>query len=325
MRYLTRLALLVLVVTSGLARADTLDDRAKVWDQNALMCQGGGVAFPSKQSGDPKQPCNDGDMSLFNGLLCAAGDERGCVGVAEAQDPATGQWHRSPRLRALGKNDQGDATFSPDMAMGVELYLVTKNDKDRAWKWLMWIHNNVPCVQKVGDTCLLEGLPRFCAEVSGCTMGHGAAATLAATVNYLQKNAGLPDLPNGRLRGHLGSFSGWGPLIQVTDSWVNDAGFSRHLTAVAIMLLRKTSGQNASLDDAARRVSSKSPNNAFFTYVAEKSANTKVRDQTLARCPATMAALKQPLWQWQWERDDADRAWEHSSLWDCLFMYRLLR
>ena len=68
--------------------AAELDEAMKFWETKVLLCEAhpNGVKSPSKQTGDPSQPCDDGDMSLFNGLLCMAGDERGCLGVAEAQD-----------------------------------------------------------------------------------------------------------------------------------------------------------------------------------------------------------------------------------------------
>ena len=71
------------------ASADELTDRMVFWESMAFSCPDTGIPFPSKE----KQPanadptlCEDGDMTLFNGLFCAAGDERGCVGVRNAQD-----------------------------------------------------------------------------------------------------------------------------------------------------------------------------------------------------------------------------------------------
>ncbi len=112
------------------ANADELSDRVSLWESGALMCDaraapGENISFPSKQTNKDEQPCDDGDMTLFNGLLCYAGDERGCIGVAAAQDPNTGQWFRSPRIRLHG-NDRGGASFSPDMALGVQLYLIKR-------------------------------------------------------------------------------------------------------------------------------------------------------------------------------------------------------
>lgn len=87
------ITVIVLSLFSKGALADELSDRLAFWESKALLCEAkpGGVKFPSKPTHEISQPCDDGDMTLFNGLLCAAGDERGCVGVAEAQDPTTGE------------------------------------------------------------------------------------------------------------------------------------------------------------------------------------------------------------------------------------------
>ena len=309
-------------------RADELADRLAYWETQAFLCDAKqiGVKSPSKLRDDAEHPCDDGDMTLFNGLLCFAGDERGCVGVAEAQDPVSGKWHRSPRIRQLGKNDQGNSDFSPDMALGAELYLIKKKDVDRAQKWLLWVHQNVPCSVEIPfwNYCLLEGLPRFCTDNDGCTIRHGDAAALSATVDFLQHNASMPPLPDGRLRGYLGTFSGYGPLISDLDSRINEAGFPQHLAGVEILVQRAAGVSDAKLVSAANRLFEKNKENAFFAYLAEGSS-TQTRAITLAKCPTPSTTLKEPLNQWQWERNDDERPWEHSCFWDCIFMARLLK
>lgn len=96
-------------------------------------------------------------MTLFNGLLCYAGDQRGCAGVADTQDPNTGQWFRSPRIRFHG-NDQGGASFSPDTALSVQLYLIKTKDSARAYKWLNWINDNVACSIRLPGLQTLKSL-----------------------------------------------------------------------------------------------------------------------------------------------------------------------
>lgn len=314
-----------------MAAADELADRMKLWNERAMLCPApaGAVyqSFPTKQTGE-SQPCDDGDMTLFNGLLCMAGDERGCKGVADAQDPVSGQWHRSPRLRALGYNDRGDAGFSPDMALGVQLYLVKTRDVARAQKWLTWLHEKTACSIELSGKCLVYALPRFCTDGKGqaCTIRPGDAAALAGTVNFLQKNAGLADLPDGRLRGYLGTVSGWGPFIAMMDSMLNKDGFSQHLTGVGISLYRMIGNTDPRLQEAAQRLAEKNPRNAFFVYLNEgKSANAlKI---TLEKCPKSDTVLTPPLYQWQWERDENETipAWKQTCYWDCIFMGRLLQ
>jgi hypothetical protein len=319
---------IVLVSWSLLAAATSLlDDRMAFWHAQAFKCQVpmSLITFPSRPSTDTSQPCDDGDITLFNGLLCAAGAFEGCKAVADAQDPKTGQWYRSPRIRTYG-NDRGGADFSPDMALGVELYLIKTGDSERAWKWLMWMNDRVPCIfeNPFGDGCWVQGIPRFCVQ-KGCDIRHGDAASLALTVSYLQSNHGMGDLPNGRLRGHLGSFSGYGPAIEELDAQINKPGYSQHLVGVAILLMRNTGLRDGRIDAAANTLSRRNPHNAFFTLLDRGITDGQAMSQTLAACPAPDRLPIPPLHQWQWEREESDRAWRHSCYWDCIFMGNLLR
>lgn len=307
--------------------SDSLEDRVVLWESKAFVCTTSleGIAFPSKPSGDASQPCDDGDMTLFNGLLCAAGDNRGCVGVAQSQHPDSGEWFRSPRIRLHG-NDRGGSSFSPDMALGVQLYLVKTHDIARARKWLLWLHEHVACSLELFGNCIFRALPRFCtddAAEKGCTMRPGDAAALSATVSYLQQNYGLESLPDGRLRGYLGTFSGYGPAIERIGAEVNRPGYSQHLTAVSILLMRLMGEKDTRINDAARALADKNPRNAFFVFLNEgKTPN--VRSLVVEKCPAETSLPTPPLHQWQWERDEGDGAWAHSCYWDCIFMAKLL-
>ena len=44
--------------------------------------------------------CDDGDMTMFNGLLCASGEKSGCAAVQSAQDPS-GRFYRSPHQKGV--------------------------------------------------------------------------------------------------------------------------------------------------------------------------------------------------------------------------------
>ena len=319
--------LLALLLSSPFAAGSSeLDDRFKYWEQQAFLCSAGdGTAFPSRPTGLASQPCDDGDMTLFNGLLCAAGEVRGCDAVANAQDPTTGQWFRSPRIRLSG-NDRGGSDFSPDMALGVQLYLVKTGDVARAEKWLAWLHRSVPCALELFGKCLLDGIPRFCtddAKEKGCVMRPGDAAALAETVSFLQARHGMPNLPNGRLRGYLGTMCGVGPQREEISSYVNRPAFSQHLVGVSILLYRMLGRQDGILSESAKRLVDKNPGNAFYSILSRSPADNVVKE-ILYRCPNPNIPLKQPLHQWQWERENEDKAWEHSCFWDCIFARRLL-
>jgi hypothetical protein len=74
---LLRVLLTILVLVATAPTASELDDRFAYWNKSAFLCQASdGTLFPSKPTSGDAQPCDDGDMTLFNGLLCAAGDQR---------------------------------------------------------------------------------------------------------------------------------------------------------------------------------------------------------------------------------------------------------
>jgi hypothetical protein len=304
-------------------KADILSERMIFWESMAPLCRAAGFTFPSSETEESK-PCGDGDMTLFNGMLCAAGDERGCQAVADAQG-ASGEWHRSPRLRVLGHNDRGDATFSPDMALGVQLFLITKRDRERGWKWLTWLHENVPCTMKswFSNACWVEGMPRFCAPHQGCTARPGDLATLAWTVDFLQTRAGMPPLPDGRLRGMLGTFAGIGSFNKELDANLNKPGFSQHLVGVSVWIVRLAGYDDQRMRSAIDKLVERNPNNAFFLYLRDGKSN-EAKEKMLARCPSPERPSQQPLYEWQWERDEQSGAWKHSNYWDCIFLGKLL-
>lgn len=301
--------------------------RVPVWESAALMCTSNGVSFPTKQRFDPKDRCEDGDMTLFNGLLCAAGEERGCVGVAEAQDPESGLWHRSPRIRFLGKNDRGPADSSPDMAIGIQLYLVAKKDVARARKWLAWIGSpeNFVCVRLFG--ICIDKQPSFCSN-ENCVIRPQDYAALANAVNFLQEKAGMEALPDGKLRGNLGTASGYEIYANWFAASFNDPGFSQH-TAGAALLQFRLAGENSNVLAAGlNQLRARNPGNAFFSYLA-KSDREKVSSETLARCTGDLATLGTPRDQWQWETSGAKLPdglypWQRAAMWDCLLVAKLL-
>ena len=331
----TILALLGVIAAVATAHPATtherqLKERFAFWEAEARLCSAGEFSFPTKDHEISPELCGDGDMTMFNGLLCFSGEAKGCKAVIDAQDPTTGQWFRSPRIRLLGSNDRGDASFSPDMSLGVQLYLVTTGDVARAEKWANWLDRLTPCAierpwpWKHG--CWVWGVPTFCTEVAGCIMRPGDAASLASTFDYLHENKGMASLRDGsRLRGYLSSWKNWGDFLADWSASLNKPGYSQHLVAVEVVLHRKTSGDNENIRSIANRLAKKTENtgNAFFAYIAG-AGRDEIIAQTLERCPSPGNLPTPPLIQWQWERDNSSKAWLQSSYWDCIFMGRLL-
>lgn len=291
--------------------------RLPLWETAASYCaSGNGTNYPSKES------CDDGDMTLFNGLLCAAGEQLGCEAVKESQDK-TGRWFRSPRLAANNHAAKG-ASFSPDMALGVQLYLVATQDIMSANSWLRWIDNNVPCLLRNWfnkESCWIRSIPQFCPDSANCVMRPGDAEVLSTTVDYLHR-IGMPPLPNGSLRGYLGTFGS--TILNDYNDHTNKLGYSLHLVAVELYLLRKTGISGKPLDEATETINKRDPGNPFFQYLREGPTDA-VANIVLDLCPKDVNSIPTHRFQWSWERQMSEEAWKKSMIWECIFMARLLQ
>ena len=308
---------IVLTLLSLTARAQSIPpDRLDWWRAHAPTCDApDGFRFPSKKYG---AICDDGDINLFAGLLCTAGEPLGCETVKRSQGN-TGRWFRSPR-RAQTDNLGEKNSFSPDMAHGTELYSAVTRDRARLGLWLKWMDDVRPCIIGGGDNCVRSPLLRFCTDDTekGCTVRPGDAAILDATV----KGLSVP-LPTEDMRRLLDQ-AGTNLMDQVwLSSQVNAPGYSQHLVGVEILLLRKLGHTDPKLTGAASALADKQPRNPFFQFLKE-GATSRVRDLTLSLCPSPATGLPPEMSQWAWEREDAEQAWKKSLLWDCIFMARLL-
>jgi uncharacterized protein YecT (DUF1311 family) len=180
--------------------------------------------------------CEDGDMTMFNGLLCASGDPRGCDAVKRSQGN-DGRWWRSPRKVGLISKDQ--ISFSEDQSFGVFLYIAQTKDSVAFYKWLDWISTHRPCWIKdpISNECAVFGWPRFCddndkgvcalrplscvlidrlqAEFGPSERSSGFGGGILGPSNFLGIPGGLlrggpggliPADPGGLLRGGAGGF-----------------------------------------------------------------------------------------------------------------------
>ena len=127
--------------------------------------------------------CDDGDMTMFNGLLCAGGEKSGCAAVKSAQDES-GRFFRSPHrkwvwgVRCYDKSNPswGEVFgarcangFSPDMNLGVLLYTLATRDIGAYRNWLHWLNENSKTTQlcrldanKQPYDCIKAEWPRVC-------------------------------------------------------------------------------------------------------------------------------------------------------------------
>lgn len=166
------------------------------WEANAYSCKApDGTVFPSKGS------CDDGDSTLFNGILCDSGDSRGCDAVRDSftqLDQTHGRFWRSPRAAQTnndGKGASDPGSFSPDQELGVLLYAWKTKDSTRLIQWFNTINDSRSCAFEkpkietcsgdignaigkitggatcttIGGGCWYQNLPKYCGHFN-CTL-----------------------------------------------------------------------------------------------------------------------------------------------------------
>jgi hypothetical protein len=290
------------VTNPALVRAAELTERRADWAATAPRCNG----WPSKDN------CDDGDMTLFSGLLCGSGDAIGCAAVQASQGP-DGRFWRSPRRNAgnLGQPN----SFSRDMSLGVLVYLATTHDTVAATRWLAWIDAHRPCSIKLpfGWGCMIRGPYRVCDDDDNgrCNINPG----LWALMGRVWSGLGLP------LHSEMQRWAGYdGDLETFLTDWTSP-GFQLHLKAVAIFVREQLGNGLTWRIDNANTLVDKQPQNPFFLYLRD-GATDAVADLVLAECP--QPGNTAPAQQWAWERSDDGQAWQQSMRWDCMFMADLL-
>ena len=230
----------------------------------------------------------------------------------------TGQWFRSPR-RLDTNNSHEPNSFSPDMALGAELFILATGSHQSGVHWLNWIADTLNC-----DTSKARGcstwLPRFCTDASnlGCFLRPGDAAVLKAVMDYE-----VIEIPR-----RLSLYLTVSRAILEPNIWLsahlNEPGYSQHLTGVELLILKKLGFNSWLLRDAAKTLARKNIENPFFQFLAEKGPKVTV-PLTIKYCPAmTIGKIGQPE-QWTWERADVEAASVNTMVWDCIFMAQLLK
>ncbi|MGY6252283.1 hypothetical protein [Paraburkholderia caledonica] len=296
-------------------------------------CPAGATCFPGEarpppsDSPPPALPvCEDGDLTLFNALLCFSGDEGGCSAVASAQNDVTGEWFRSPRLRTYPRLIK-ENSFSPDMALGLQLWALLDPKIRRVnfqW-WLNWLGRNQRCA---GEGCTLR-IPRFCPDDDvdgdpdaklGCTMRPGDLATLSVVASSMNTTINDANFKNA-----LRHWQSDAVMLAHSSAFTNDPDYPQHLAAVNILVLWQAGVRDPLLDKAAAHLASAQPQNPFFAWLAGK-RSPEVAAMTLAKCPAGAADLPDEFnrYDWIWQRADDSDAWKHTMLWDCHFMAGVL-
>ncbi len=346
MRWALSLMCASILAWSPNAKADTKTLQAldrEVWSRGALFCgielptndvapvykecPYGIACFPGEGRESPSGPqCGDGDMTFFNSLLCLAGINAGCEAVAAAQNLVTGQWYRSPRLRAYPRLRPTN-TFSPDMALGVLLWSALRPEAGRKQMqyWVDWLGR----VQRCANEGCTVRVPRFCPDDDidgdagaeyGCTLRPGDAATLGLVIKKLGVN-----IRDQNLKAWINKWSNQSIDLLISSALLNKPGYSQHLVGVNILVHWKFGVHDVRLDQAANLLAEKQPRNPFFAWLAGASPRL-IENLVIARCPSNIESLppQDQRRDWTWQREDNSDAWKRMMVWDCRFISAIL-
>jgi hypothetical protein len=263
------------------------------WRSWAPLCEG----HPSKAA------CDDGDATLFSGLLCLAGEEQGCAAVKAAQDPA-GKFWRSPRR----VDEDSSNSFSRDMALGVLSYLLATKDTAAAQAWIRWVDQNSVCQLNVGGVCQLRTY-RYCRDDSDgrCLITPGMWSVMRRVWEHLE-------LPLHK------EMKTTGEQTLILEAEQAPLGYALHLKAVVFFLYQKMGRSLAFEWDLINTIHERQPDNLFFQYLHEGSS-PRLQEALKNLCPREAPENSK---QWTWERDTAEHAENDSMGWDCIFLGRLL-
>jgi len=269
-----------------------------------------------------------GDMALFGGLLCASGEEEGCV-LLRCSQGKTGQFWRSP-AHVDQKPREGEAPFSGDQFKGVVGYFLARKtdgacpidgleqqtNRERFARYLEFIRaQRAPlpspdlaldygyrsCIEDPANTtCLLLGQEwTWLQFLAG---RHNLADAIPADVKD-------PAAIYGYNPSHLEWLAAFAPL--------GDNAFQTHLVGVEIYLLRKAGLNPPTAQRAAAILAARQPKNPFYLYL-HLGKKRLVSDQLREKCFSEVPSGERE--EWAWQSDEGKKMWTKSEGWDCIFM-----
>lgn len=235
-----------------------------------------------------KGDMDSGDSMLWAGLMTAVGYADAIAGIKKCQTPDGRLWRCTDRV-----NNQPTNSFSRDMSLGFILYFAKTKDHEMADKWIKYI-------KKEG------GL--FPSGESEDTR-H----IVTPSVWWLMSYAGMRVPRKWELTRFL-----YKPYRKI-EAKMTPRGYQTHLQGVALLILALSSGKRDK--KMGRALYDKEPDNAFFAWLAGLAGNAEAINNTYRTIHDLAPGTGR---QWCWEREDNEKAWKDSMLWDFLFIEMLL-
>lgn len=250
--------------------------------------------------------CPFGDMTIFSGMGCLAGEKERCEDVRKAQGP-DGRWWRSPGL--VGDDSKPD-TFSRDQARGALAYLVATKDVEAAKKWQAYIESNN------GKMCNIANKTN-----NRCTITPGSSRLFRAVWLYL----GLTPAK------WMKKTQWWAPIYDPIQAMLQPDNFPMHLSAlyswVRLEIERRGGPETDRVDKKVIKIiTRREPGNPYFKMLRD-GPTQEVADLILQKCPDVKPAAERTDWAWQrshkLKKGETEYVWEHASGHDCIFIINM--
>ncbi len=249
--------------------------------------------------------CPFGDMTIFSGMGCLAGDKDRCEDVRKAQGP-DGRWWRSPGLVDIEKPD----SFSRDQARGALAYLVATKDVEAAKRWQAYIESNN------GKMCNIANKTN-----NRCTITPGSSRLFRAVWLYL----GLTPAK------WMKKTQWWAPIYDPIEAMLQPDNFPMHLSAlyswIRIEIERRGGPATDKVDKKVIKIiTRREPGNPYFKMLRD-GPTQEVADLILQKCPDVKPAAELTDWAWQrsqkLKKGQTEYVWQHASGHDCIFIINM--
>lgn len=272
-----------------------------------------GIRYPSGRFVDGK--IEDGDMGIFGGLLCRSNVSEGCQLLRNA-NTSDGRFWRSPGRK--GEPDTNKhASFSGDQLKGILHYFTTTGDKDRLERFLQYLKNMKTPVpdSSVEVESGYSSCPNFGPNFT-CLLNGSDWYILKLLAKKYNLESELPnDLKNIELR------YGFSYDTLVWEALMTRSGYPLHLVANTAWILRSLGEKDSRLDKIFKIIAARQPKNPFYLYLL---LGPDLQVQRFSDNKCTLPVNRNDFSDWAWQRAESQHAWEHSMVWDCVFMYSLI-
>jgi hypothetical protein len=252
-----------------------------------------------------KQNCDDGDSTLWNGLLCLSGEAQQCAALRASQTPDGRLW-RSPRR--VGVPD--DNSFSRDMSMGFLAGQVGSPDAESFNKATAYVNEKKRLCP--GDDGYCGVTPMIYALWNQVAKAKGFSKLDAKVVLHVADDVFseivIPKIPTP---------VGADDLTVVVSAKTAPAGFRLHLVGLHLLIRQNLSDWNSVLQEASAILSKREPENLFFAYLNKQNIAQRLINAAPKKSPEQRT-------QWSFERTDGEHAEQKSMGWDYLFLTNLV-